>query len=329
MYEYKQNGSWLIGTISTQTEIAYFNGDKGLFDSELALIQRLTNNQLALKIEILELTNQNALIEFIIEIINPNNQRSFTLIETQGICAVIEAEKIFWINIPKEGIESEKLFKVDLNNILQNKDENKIPKKILIATHNQGKAKEFKALFEPKGIKVETLVDYPDLPVVEETGMTFEENARLKAETIADITGLPVLADDSGIMVDVLGGMPGVFSARFSGENTTDQRNNAKLLHELATQPAERRGASFHSTLALAHPKKETLIVEGNWEGSIATIPKGENGFGYDPLFLVGNTGKTAAELTAAEKNQISHRAKALQKLAEVWQEWWEMTEEE
>ena len=158
-----------------------------------------------------------------------------------------------------------------------------------------------------------------------ETGLTFEENARLKAETIAELTGKMVLADDSGLKVDVLGGMPGVWSARFSGPDATDASNNAKLLHELAMvfEPKD-RSAQFHCTLVMAAPGTQSLVVEADWEGYIATAPQGENGFGYDPLFLVGESGKTSAELSLDEKNKISHRAKALEKLVEAFPSWQE-----
>ncbi|MDR0920858.1 MAG: ribonuclease PH [Lactobacillales bacterium] len=194
---------------------------------------------------------------------------------------------------------------------------------IVIATRNAGKAKEFEALFGAKGYKVKTLLDYPELPEVVETGMTFEENARLKAETISQLLNQPVLADDSGLMVDILGGMPGVFSARFAGEHATDPANNAKLLHELTTVPdVDKRKAKFHCTLVFAAPEKESLVVEAEWDGHIGFIPKGENGFGYDPLFVVENGEKTSAELSPEEKNKISHRAQAVAKLENVWEDW-------
>lgn len=197
-------------------------------------------------------------------------------------------------------------------------------KTIVIATGNQGKAKEFTALFARAGYQIKTLADFPDLPDVEETGKTFEENARLKAETIAQILQQPVLADDSGLAVDALNGMPGVYSARFAGDHKSDAANNAKLLHELTDVPDEKRTAHFHCTLVFAAPHKESLVVEADWPGRIARIPQGDNGFGYDPLFFVPEFNKTAAELTAAEKNEVSHRAKAVKKLEKVWQKWLE-----
>jgi glutamate racemase len=197
-------------------------------------------------------------------------------------------------------------------------------KKILIATQNPGKVKEFKALFSDIGYNIESLIDYPDLPDVEETGTTFEENARLKAETISDLTGQMVISDDSGLCVDVLGGLPGIWSHRFSGPEATDEKNNTKLLHELASTELtpERRSAHFHCTIVAARPDHESLVVEADWPGRIALQPRGEDGFGYDPLFLVGESDKTAAELGPAEKNQISHRGQALQKLLTVFPDW-------
>ncbi|MGX7162832.1 ribonuclease PH [Enterococcus massiliensis] len=195
---------------------------------------------------------------------------------------------------------------------------------IVIATRNPGKAKEFNALFGASGYQVKTLLDFPELPDVAETGKTFEENARLKAETIAQILKRPVLADDSGLKVDALHGMPGIYSARFAGERKSDAANNAKLLHELTGVPDEKRTAQFHCTLVFAAPNKESLVVEAEWSGRIARIPRGENGFGYDPLFIVDGLEKHAAELPAAEKNRLSHRGQALQKLQAVWLDWLE-----
>ncbi|MGX6978752.1 ribonuclease PH [Vagococcus elongatus] len=195
---------------------------------------------------------------------------------------------------------------------------------ILIATHNAGKAKEFEAMFAEKGFRIKTLEDFPEIPEVEETGSTFEENARLKAETIAARLKCMVLADDSGLIVDALGGQPGVYSARFAGEAHNDAANNAKLLHELTGVPKEERTARFHCTLVLAAPNRKSLVVNGETEGRILTIPRGENGFGYDPLFLVEEMGKSMAELAPEIKNKISHRAKAIQNLTKVWDDWLE-----
>ena len=198
-----------------------------------------------------------------------------------------------------------------------------LPKnQLLIATRNKGKAKEFEALFAKKGWSIKTLLDFPEIPDVDETGTTFEENALLKAETIAQTLNMVVLADDSGLKVDALGGQPGVYSARFAGEAKSDAANNAKLLHELTDVPDAERTAQFHCTLALAMPDKESLVVSGEVDGVILTIPRGDNGFGYDPLFYVPRLEKTMAELSGEEKNQISHRSQALMQLEKVWDGW-------
>ncbi|MDN6185507.1 MAG: ribonuclease PH [Tetragenococcus halophilus] len=195
---------------------------------------------------------------------------------------------------------------------------------IVIATGNPGKAREFSTMFYAAGYKVKTMKDFPELPEVAETGTTFEENARLKAETIANILQCPVLADDSGLKVDILNGMPGIYSARFAGAEKNDAANNAKLLHELTNIADEQRRAQFHCTLVFAVPKKESLVVEADWPGRIARIPQGDNGFGYDPLFIPEGLNESAAEMSESEKNKVSHRAQALNKLQEQWQDWLE-----
>ncbi len=200
-------------------------------------------------------------------------------------------------------------------------------KTIVIATRNAGKAEEFRSLFAKEGYTVKTLFDYPEIPDVEETGTTFEENARLKAETIAQVLNQPVLADDSGLKVDALGGRPGVYSARFAGEHKSDAANNAKLLFELTDVPDEERTAQFHCTLVFAEPNKESLVVEAEWPGRIGRIPKGENGFGYDPLFIPDGYAQTAAEISSEDKNNHSHRGLAMAKLSQVWQAWLEGVE--
>lgn len=195
---------------------------------------------------------------------------------------------------------------------------------VVIATGNLGKAQEFTSMFHKAGYKVKTMKDFPELPDVAETGSTFEENARLKAETIANILQCPVLADDSGLQVEALHGMPGIYSARFAGEQKNDAANNAKLLYELTEVPDEQRRAQFHCTLVFAAPKKESLVVEASWPGRIARIPQGDNEFGYDPLFIPQGMDISAAQLSESEKNQVSHRALALNKLQNQWQAWLE-----
>lgn len=197
-----------------------------------------------------------------------------------------------------------------------------LTKTIVIATRNKGKAKEFEALFNKKGYAIQTLLDYPEVPDVEETGVTFQENALLKAETIAEQFETLVLADDSGLKVKALHGQPGVYSARYAGEEKNDAKNNAKLLNELADVKDEDRAAVFHCSLALAMPGKPSLVVDGEVAGQIIGVPRGENGFGYDPLFYLADKEKTMAELTEEEKNDISHRAVALENLEEVLDDW-------
>ena len=196
---------------------------------------------------------------------------------------------------------------------------------LIIATKNPGKTKEFKKLFADFGYEIKDLSDYPELPEIEETGSTFEENARLKAEQIAELTGQVVIGDDSGLCVDVLGGLPGIWSHRFSAPDPTDEKNIAKLLHELAPTAItpERRSAHFHTTLVAARPNHDSLVVEADWNGYIALAPKGGNGFGYDPVFMV-DAFRTAAELSEKEKNQLSHRGQALRKLMQELPEWLE-----
>ncbi|WP_042459318.1 XTP/dITP diphosphatase [Neobacillus dielmonensis] len=191
-------------------------------------------------------------------------------------------------------------------------------KEVIIATKNPGKAREFEHIFAPRGIAVRTLLDFPDIPEVEETGSTFEENAILKAETISKTLNRMVIGDDSGLMVDALDGRPGIFSARYAGEPKNDQNNTNKLLSELQDVPEEKRTARFYCALATAIPGRETFTVHGTCEGRILEEPRGTNGFGYDPVFYVPDQGVSMAELTSDEKNKISHRANALKKLDAV-----------
>lgn len=192
-------------------------------------------------------------------------------------------------------------------------------KEIVIATKNKGKVEEFKALFERHGIKIISLLDLDEpIPDIEETGTTFKENARLKAEGIAKALNVPVVADDSGLAVDALEGRPGVYSARYAGEPTDDVKNYEKLLNELRDVPDEKRTARFICVLALAIPGEETIFTEGTCEGQIAHEPQGTHGFGYDPVFIPEGYERTMAQLEPSEKNRISHRYKALLEL-EKW----------
>ena len=196
--------------------------------------------------------------------------------------------------------------------------------KIIIASHNQGKIREFRELLKPLGLEVMTLIDFPDIPEVEETGLTFEENARLKAETIAKLTGSLVLADDSGLVVNALGGQPGVYSARYSGEPKDDDRNNRKLLDALKGTPREERQAHFVSCIVVSHPSKESLVVEERVYGYILEELTGEGGFGYDPLFYYEELKSSFGDLSLEAKNKISHRAKAIKSLSSRLPKWLE-----
>lgn len=191
-------------------------------------------------------------------------------------------------------------------------------KEIIIATKNAGKAKEFQAMFLDYGYQVKTLLDYPEIAEIEETGTTFEENAVLKAETLSKILNKIVIADDSGLIVDALNGAPGVYSARYAGEPKSDERNMEKLLEELKDVPENQRYARFHCSLAVAIPNKKTLTFSGQCEGFIMLERRGTNGFGYDPLFFVEELQRPMAELQPFEKAQISHRGKALKKLETI-----------
>lgn len=192
-------------------------------------------------------------------------------------------------------------------------------KEIIIATKNPGKAKEFEALLTPMGFRVQSLLDYPDSIDVEETGTSFKENAILKAEAISKHYQRMTIADDSGLAIDYLGGKPGIFSARYGGPAKDDQANIKKVLEDLSEVNAlEDRSARFICALALSIPDQKTKTVEGTCEGYIAKEPQGENGFGYDPIFIVKDRDETMANLPKEEKNRISHRADALKKLMEV-----------
>ncbi|AZN42327.1 RdgB/HAM1 family non-canonical purine NTP pyrophosphatase [Paenibacillus albus] len=204
---------------------------------------------------------------------------------------------------------------------------------VVVATKNAGKVKEFAHAFEKLGMRVVSMFDYPSLPDVVEDGVTFAENARKKAKEVAEALGLPVLADDSGLEVARLGGEPGVYSARYSGEGATDARNNEKLLRELAAlgdagaaeglEPLADgtkllSGARFVCALALYDPAERVFVEsEGYAAGFIMEQPRGGGGFGYDPLFYLSGLGKSMAELSTEEKQGISHRGIALAALLE------------
>lgn len=191
--------------------------------------------------------------------------------------------------------------------------------KVVLATGNAGKVRELASLLNDFGLDV---IAQTDLGVdsAEETGLTFIENAIIKARHAAQVTGLPAIADDSGLAVDALGGAPGIYSARYSGVDATDQQNLEKLLVALKDIPDEQRTAQFHCVLVyMRHAEDPTPIVcHGSWPGVITHEAAGNGGFGYDPIFFVPTEGKTAAELTREEKSAISHRGRALKLLLEA-----------
>lgn len=188
-------------------------------------------------------------------------------------------------------------------------------KEVIIATKNPGKAREFEDIFVRRGVAVRTLLDYPEISDIEETGQSFEENAILKAETISKRLKKAVVGDDSGLIVDALNGRPGIYSARYAGEEKNDQANIDRVLNELLDIPTEARTARFYCALALAVPGQKTVTVTGVCEGRILREQKGVNGFGYDPIFYAAEKGVSMAELSSDEKNNISHRAYALKRL--------------
>ena len=191
--------------------------------------------------------------------------------------------------------------------------------KVVLATGNAGKVRELATLLSDFGLDI---VAQTELGVesAEETGLTFIENAILKARHAAKVTGLPAIADDSGLAVDFLGGAPGIYSARYAGVDASDQQNLLKLLDALESVPDDQRQAQFHCVLVyMRHAEDPTpLVCHGSWPGVITRAPAGEGGFGYDPIFFVTSEGKTAAELTREEKIAISHRGQALKLLLEA-----------
>tara|TARA_R110000787_G_scaffold8220_5_gene27493 strand:- start:2019 stop:2621 length:603 start_codon:yes stop_codon:yes gene_type:complete len=186
-------------------------------------------------------------------------------------------------------------------------------KSVVLASNNAGKLREFRELLAAANINVLAQGDF-HVPEVRETGLSFVENAILKARHASRLTQLPAIADDSGLEVDFLHGAPGIYSARFAGSQANDDDNNARLLDLLNTVPDEQRTARFQCLLVyLRHPLDPTpLICQGTWDGRILTRPQGNNGFGYDPLFFVAERNCSSAELSPAEKNRLSHRGKAM-----------------
>lgn len=192
---------------------------------------------------------------------------------------------------------------------------------VIIASGNKGKLKEFKELMGDLPVDVKSLADYPEIGDIEENGASFAENAYIKAKAVFDATGCLCIADDSGLEVDALDGAPGIYSARYAGEEKDDAANNAKLLAALVDVPAEKRGAQFHCAIVAIDQNGKRYDAEGIVRGVILREQRGDNGFGYDPLFYVPEFDKTTAELSMDEKNAISHRGKAVRQIVEILKE--------
>jgi XTP/dITP diphosphohydrolase len=194
-------------------------------------------------------------------------------------------------------------------------------RELVLATRNRHKGEELAALLGDLGITIRTLDEFPDAPDVVEDGNTCEANAVKKARAIAEFTGLPAVADDTGLEVDALGGRPGVHAARYAGEDATYEDNCRKLLRELMGVPRERRTARFLTVAAIALPSGGIRVAQGTLDGVIAEEASGTLGFGYDPVFLIPELGKTLAQLSADQKNKISHRAEAFTQAKDLLQE--------
>jgi len=195
-----------------------------------------------------------------------------------------------------------------------------IIKEIVIATHNPDKKKEMVVALCDLGVNILTLDNFPEIGEIEETGSTLLENSLIKARTVFAKTGIPTIADDTGLEVDALNGAPGIYSARYAGTNVTYEDNVRKLLTEMSSIDIKSRAARFKTVISFSYNNKE-LWTEGVIEGSITENPIGEKGFGYDPVFRVLETGKTFAEMTKKEKNKISHRGVALKKMSKLLME--------
>lgn len=194
-------------------------------------------------------------------------------------------------------------------------------KEVILASSNRGKVREVQAMLQDMGMRVIPLCETGFTDEIEENGSTFAENAALKAETVRDALHKPVLADDSGLEIDCLDKQPGIYSARYLGHDTPYEVKNKMILEKLEGVAEEERSARFVCAMALALPDGETIITQATMEGMIGYESRGENGFGYDPIFYLPEFGMTSAEITPAQKNEISHRAKALRKMKEALQE--------
>ena len=189
--------------------------------------------------------------------------------------------------------------------------------KIVLATHNRDKCAEMEAIMKDMPIQLLTLNEFPEIEEIIEDGKTLNENALIKAKTVHKITHLPAIADDTGLEVDALGGLPGIYSARYAGENCSYSDNVNKLLKEMANIPPQKRSALFRTAIAYVDENME-LTTEGIVEGLITNVTKGIDGFGYDPVFYVPDMKKTYAEMSINEKNQISHRGKAVNNMQKL-----------
>ncbi|HSL05695.1 MAG TPA: XTP/dITP diphosphatase [Nitrospiraceae bacterium] len=194
-------------------------------------------------------------------------------------------------------------------------------RELVLATRNRHKIEELIALLGELGITIHTLGEFPDAPDVLEDGDTCEANAVKKARAVAEFTGLPAVADDTGLEVDALGGRPGVYAARYAGEGATYEDNCRKLLREMMGVPRERRTARFLTVAAIALPSDGVRVAQGTLDGVVAEEASGTLGFGYDPVFLIPELGKTLAQLSADHKNRISHRAKAFTQARDLLRE--------
>jgi len=189
---------------------------------------------------------------------------------------------------------------------------------ILVATRNAGKVREIRKALRGLGFRIHSLRDFRNVPEVEEDGKTFSENALKKARFYSKIYGRLALSDDSGLEVDFLRGAPGIYSARFAGAKASDLENNLKLLRQMEGVPPSKRTARFQCAIAIVSPDGREAVVEGKCSGRVGLKEVGRRGFGYDPLFIFPRLGRTMAQLTLEEKNEVSHRGKALRKLRKV-----------
>jgi XTP/dITP diphosphohydrolase len=189
---------------------------------------------------------------------------------------------------------------------------------LIIATKNRGKVREIREALKGLRLRIHSLDDFSDVPEIEEDGKSFTENALKKARFYSKYFGKLIIADDSGLEVDSLKGLPGIYSARYAGKGASNRENNRKLLHEMEGIPLSKRGARFKCAMAIVSNEGKEVVAEGSCKGRIGIKEVGKKGFGYDPLFILPQYGKTMAQLSLSEKNRISHRGKALKKLRKI-----------